>query len=89
MAFTDEEYNQIAIINIKNYLNKSYTDIEITTNYPLAIKKLVAFYQSTSNLPSGTKSMTEGNQSITVNGEIGDIPSDVKSLLPKPLIKMY
>lgn len=89
MAFTDTELNQIAIISIRNYLNKSYTDSEITTNYPLAVKKLVAFYKSTSNLPSGIKSMSEGKQSITFNGEIGDIPSDIKLLLPKPFIKMY
>lgn len=92
MTFTDEEYEQMAVIAIKNYLNKDFADDYIKQKFGLAIKRLA---QNSKNLDEiktvGISSISENSTSISfsINLEAGTITDDIKSLLPKPYIRMW
>lgn len=88
MAFTEQELEQIAIISIRNYLNKpSLTDENIKSEFPIAIKKIVTNI-SVVDKRNGVKSVSQGARSVTYNDSQTYITDDVKLLLPRPLIKM-
>lgn len=88
---TEIELEQVAIISIRNYLNKDFTDDEIKTKYPLAIKRLITNAKNLENKQIGIVSASEGNQSYTyVDGvEFGTVTDDVKALLPKPFLRLF
>ena len=90
--YTPEEKGQMAIISIKKYLNKAFTDEEIKEQFSLAIKVLVNNAENIINIkPAGVTSITQGSQSMTFkNGtEAFTITDDVKALLPKPYIRVW
>lgn len=88
---SDEELEQVAIIAIKNYLNKDFTDLEIKTNYPLAIKRLIINTKNLENKMVGILNVSENSTSIAYKDgvEFGVVTDDVKTLLPKPYLKMW
>lgn len=86
--FTDEEKELIAINNIRNYLNKDFTDEEIRTKFGLALKKIVSNFDNMTN-SSGVKSMTQGSMSVTYTDEKEYITDDIRLLLPKPYIRLF
>lgn len=90
---TLEEKNETkAIMVIRNYLNKNFSDEYIKKNYALAIDQLIENANKINSAKLvGVKSMSEGNQSISFdsNIEAWSITADVKSLLPTPYIRMY
>lgn len=86
--FTTEELEQMAIISIRNYLNKpSLTDVDIKDQFPLAIKKIVSNIGQVDKR-NGVKSVTQGARAVTYNDSQTYITDDVRLLLPKPFIKM-
>lgn len=95
--YTPSELEQMAIISIRNYLNKKATDIgftdaELKENYPLAIKVIVNNATTLiNNKAPGVSSMSQGSQSMTFKDgvEAFTITDDVKALLPRPFIKMW
>ncbi|WP_035293786.1 hypothetical protein [Clostridium sp. KNHs214] len=79
-----------AILVIRNYLNKDLTDEYILTNYDLAVDQLINNAAKLENLkPTGVKSMSEGNQSISFDSNPWTITDDVKALLPIPYVRMW
>lgn len=81
-----------AILVIRNYLNKDLTDEYILNNYDLAVDQLINNAAKLENLkPTGVKSMSEGNQSISfeTGSEAWSITPDVKALLPNPYVRMW
>ncbi|KRU29316.1 hypothetical protein VT91_09300 [Clostridium sporogenes] len=79
-----------AILVIKNYLNKDLTDDYILENYDLAIEQLINNAAKLENIKTpGVNSMSEGNQSITFDGDPWTITGDVKALLPTPYVRMW
>lgn len=92
LTFTDEEYEQIAVIAIKNYLNKDFADDYIKQKFGLAIKR---FISNTKTLDSskvvGASSISENGSSISFREgiEAGTITDDIKALLPNPYIRMW
>lgn len=81
-----------AILVIRNYLNKDLTDEFILANYDLAVDQLINNAAKLENLkPTGVKSMSEGNQSISfeTGSEAWSITPDVKALLPNPYVRMW
>lgn len=81
-----------AILVIKNYLNKDLTDEFILTNYDLAVDQLIQNAAKLESLkPTGVKSMSEGNQSISFDtgAEAWTITEDIKMLLPTPYVRMW
>lgn len=90
---TLEEKNETkAIMVIRNYLNKNFSDEYIKKNYALAIDQLIENANKINSAKLiGVKSMSEGNQSISFdsNIEAWAITEDVKSLLPMQYIRMY
>lgn len=88
---TDEELEQVAIIAIRKYLNKDFTDDEIKTNYPLAIKRLIINAKNLESKVIDVQSVSENSTSITYKDgvEFGVVTNDVKALLPKPYIKLW
>lgn len=87
---SDEELEQTAILYIRNYLNKDFTDLEITTNHALAIKRLVAKLKDLDELPQGILSTKSNDVSITYLENNSVIMSkDITMLLPKPYIRLF
>lgn len=87
---TDLELEQIAIISIRNYLNAArFTDKEIKTKYPLAIKRFIMNARVLENKPIGIVSASEGNQSVAYAAgvELGTITDDIKALVGRPFIR--
>lgn len=81
-----------AILVIRNYLNKDLTDDYILANYDLAVDQLINNAAKLQSLkPTGVKSMSEGNQSISFDtgAEAWSITDDVKMLLPTPYVRMW
>jgi hypothetical protein len=92
MSFTDQEYEEIAIQSIQNYLNKSLSNEYIKNNFSLAIKRMIyKAKQFNDSKPSGVRSITEGDTSVSFDSVINTLVVDgeVKALLPAPYIKMY
>lgn len=88
---SEEELEQVAIIAIRNYLNKEFTDLEIKTNYPLAIKRLIINAKNLESKTVGILNVSESSTSISYKDgiEFGVISADVKALLPRPYIKLW
>lgn len=90
---TLEEKNEArAIIAIKNYLNRDFSDDYIKKNFTLAIDQIIENANKINSAKLvGVSSMREGNQSITFsnNVEAWSVTDDVRSLLPSPYIRMY
>lgn len=88
---TDEELEQIAIISIRKYLNKDFTNDEIKINYPLAIKRLIINAKSLEDKALGIQTISENATSVTYKDgiEFGVITDDVKALLPRPYIRLW
>lgn len=89
--YTEKELEEIAILNIRNYLNRNFTDEEIKQKFDIAIK--VYTQNVTQRLKRGmdnVSSIREGNQSITFKNAYGSLELDqnIKSLLPRPYIKL-
>ena len=84
MAFTDTEYQEMAVLAIFNYFNGQYTKEYIETNFTLAIKVLI---NNTTGLekPVGVSSISENGTSITYKNDFEkfSLTSDVLALLPK------
>lgn len=81
-----------AILVIRNYLNKDLDDEYILANYDLAIDQLIENASKLENLkPTGVKSMSEGNQSISFESDADAwvMSSDVKALLPIQYVRMW
>jgi hypothetical protein len=89
MAFTDEEYEQMAIKAIIKYKNKDYTDDEIKTLYPLAIPFIVANIKKSLDIDSNIKSETQGPRSKTYKDNLVVIDDVIKLLLGNPYIRLY
>lgn len=90
---TLEEKNEArAIIAIRHYLNRNFSDEYIRTNFALAIDQIIENANKINSAKLvGVSSMREGNQSITFNSNVEafSITDDIRSLLPPPYIKMY
>lgn len=90
---TIEEKNQAkAILLIRSYLNKDFTDSYILDNFSLAIDQLIENATRLQSIKApGVKSLSEGNQSMSfeTNTEAWTIIADIKALLPAPFIRMY
>lgn len=84
----DEEYEQMSIIYVRNYLNKDFTDEEIKNNYSLALKKIVSNIKDLEDVPIGISETKSGEDSITYSAR-NIMTNDIKSLLPKPFIKLF
>lgn len=90
--YTPIEKEQMAIISIRRYLNKDFTDIEIKEKFALAIKVIVNNADTLLNTKApGVTSMSQGSQSMTFKDGIEAyvITDDVKALLPRPFIRMW
>lgn len=90
---TIEEKNQAkAILVIRNYLNKAFSDDYIKKNYSLAIDQLIENATKLQNIKApGVKSFSEGNQSMSfeTGAEAWTISDDVRALLPTPYVRMW
>lgn len=89
MELTKEQ--KIAILVIKNYLNRDFTDEYILFNFELAIDELIETSTRLKTMKvTGMKSKSEGNQSMTFsdNIEAWIITPNVSMLLPQPYIKL-
>jgi hypothetical protein len=92
MEFTDQEYEEIAIQAIKNYLNKNFSNDYIKGNFALAIKRMTyKAKQFNNSKPNGVRSIIEGDTSVSFDSVINTLVVDdeIKALLPPPYIKMY
>lgn len=90
---TTEEKNQAkAILAIRKYLNKDFSNEYITENFSLAIEQLIENATKLGVIKTpGVKSFSEGNQSMTfeTGTEAWTITPDVQMLLPVPFVKMW
>lgn len=93
LTFTDEELEQMAIVAIRNYINKDFSDQYIKKNFGLAIKRLITNSKKLEDakLVAGLKSITEGEQTLSfkTDAEAWVITDDIKCLLPTPYVKMW
>ncbi|MEW9093948.1 MAG: hypothetical protein AB2417_02600 [Clostridiaceae bacterium] len=92
MDFTDQEYEEIACIAIRNYLNKEHTNDYIKSNYGLAVKRMIYKAKEFREArPIGVRSIVEGDTSINFDNTIDNlvIDNEIKALLPQPYVKMH
>lgn len=91
MEFTEEDYEQLAIMSIRNYLNRNFSDEYIKQNFGIAIKKLIINSKELINRPIGVAQATENGTSITYKSgvDVGVISDDIKALLPAPYVRMW
>ena len=84
MAFTDAEYQEMAVLAIFNYYDGEYTKEYIQDNFGLAIKMLVDNAKNTTVI-QGASSISENGITIVYRDNYGSlkITSDVIALLPK------
>ena len=87
MAFTDAEYQEMAVLAIFNYYSGEYTEEYIQNNFKLAIKVLVNNISSSLNRVVGASSISENGVSITykdsnIENNI-NLTDEVLALLPK------
>lgn len=84
-----------AINQIRLYLNKDFSDDEITKNFNFAIEQIVLDtynYQQSKQYKDGIVKMSEGERSIeytsqSVNGRL-IFTNEVKSMLPAPYVRL-
>lgn len=94
---TDDVKEKIAINAVRNYLNYDFSDEEIIAKYGYVIELIKAkdIEKIISNVNSriGISSKTEGSRSISYNNStnVTDYLVDdvIKSLLPRPYIRLY
>lgn len=89
MDFTEKELENSAILSIKRYLNKNYSDQYIKDNFSIAIKLISENIKKSFSINKNIKSETQGNRSVTYADEYQLITNDIKMLLPTPFVKMY
>ena len=87
MAFTDAEYQEMAVLAIFNYYDGEYDKEYIQNNFKLAIKVLVNNISSSLNRVDGASSISENGVSITykdsnIENNI-NFTDEVLALLPK------
>lgn len=84
MAFTENEYKEMAVVAIFNYFDGEYTKEYIQDNFELAIKMIVNNAMNTTVI-QGASSISENGISISYRDDYGslNITSDVIALLPK------
>lgn len=87
MEITIEKKKAIAVI--RNYLNVDWEDAFILTKYDFVVDQLIKNSQNSKS--ADIKSISEGSQSITYKDNSGPwtITDDIKSMLPKPYIKLF
>lgn len=87
MEITIEKKKAIAVI--RNYLNVDWEDSFILTKYDFVVDQLIKNSQNSKS--ADIKSISEGSQSITYKDNSGPwtITDDIKSMLPKPYIKLF
>lgn len=89
LTFTDDELEQMAIVAIRNYLNKNFSDQYIKKNFGIAIKVISENIKKSNNLDKNIKSKSQGDRSVTYNDEYKIITPDIAMFLPAPYVKMY
>lgn len=91
MEFTENDYEKMAIMSIRNYLNKDFSDEYIKDKFGLAVKRLIVNAKELDSKPTGIVQATEGSRSVTYKSgvEVGVITDDVKALLPTPYVRMW
>ena len=87
MEITIEKKKSIAVI--RNYLNVDWEDSFILTKYDFVVDQLIKNSQNSKS--ADIKSISVGSQSITYKDNSGPwtITDDIKSMLPKPYIKLF
>lgn len=87
MEISIEQKKAIAVI--KNYLNVEWEDNYILSEYDFVVDQLIQ--NSKASKGADIKSISEGNQSISFKDNSGPwtITDDIKSMLPKPYIKLF
>lgn len=91
MNLTEEQLEVIVVDSILKYLNNSrFDDVYIENNFSSAIIVAIEEMKEQLKQPSNLSSLTEGSRSVTFkNVGIGTLSDNVKSLLPKPYIRMW
>lgn len=85
-----------AIVQIRMYLNKDFTDDEIIEKFKYAIEQIAIdtyLFQKSEQFKTNISRISQGSRNIEFNTQsvvTGRIvfSSEVKSMLPKPFVKM-
>lgn len=82
-----------AVIAIRNYLNKDFSDDEILSRFSLAVEQLIENSLKIEEVKPvvGTSQVTQGGQSMSfkTGTEVWVVTSDVAALLPTPYVRMW
>jgi phage gp16-like protein len=90
MTYTDEEYEEMAILAIIKYLNKDFTYDEIRSKYSLAMKRMID-KATEYTMANGVKSIQEGDTTVNLGTYVNKfvVDTEIMALLPTPYVKMY
>ena len=85
-----EFFLDVSIEQINIYLNRGYTAEQLLEKHSSAVILLVNNkYQNRKNgADKGIKSKTQGQRSVTYGDIINEITSEIRALLPTPLISL-
>ena len=92
MKFTDLDTENICVQAIKEYLNKPLTDVEVKSEYRVALMYMVEEAKEIlKNSKTGISSISQGSQSISYDSTVQafKVNESVKALLPKPSIRLF
>lgn len=84
---TDLEYEELAIILIRQYVNKdTLTDDDIKNNYPLVVRRVSDRIKELDDIPNGISTIKKGDESITYLTK-NIMTKDITEFLPRPYLK--
>ena len=90
MNLTDNQIENIVVEAIIKHLNNPKFDYSyVVANFTYAMELGMEELKERLKQPSNVVSMTEGGRSITFKNNLGQLSDNVKSLLPKPYIRMW
>ena len=78
-------YQAIVFDDIKNYLNRDFDDEFIEEKFEIAVIRLMVKKIKQGAAGRQIKSYTQGERSVTYEDSIDD---DIKTILPKPYLKL-
>ena len=78
-------YKTMACDDIKNYLNRDFDDEFIEAKFEIAVIRLMVKKIKQGAAGRQIKSYTQGERSVTYEDSIDD---DIKTILPKPYLKL-
>lgn len=91
MAYTDDQYNTMAIQAIRGYKRFPFdiTDDEISSKYPLAIPLIIQNLKDYLAINKSVKEEKQGNRDTTYRDDVSIIDNSIVLLIGYPYASLF